>query len=119
MKEKEFTDIFSLKGEELSGVCFVRDYIELHFDGPVVRCLADIRISTKGEELGIDDIGFRASLCSAIGRVVAEVDASEGNELEISFGNFDYVRVEGKKLGAEFAHFISFPEKRLQVWEVD
>lgn len=28
-----------LVGREVSAVCFVRDYVELHFDGPVVRAL--------------------------------------------------------------------------------
>ena len=30
-----------LVGQEVSAVCFVRDYVELHFDGPVVRALTD------------------------------------------------------------------------------
>jgi hypothetical protein len=29
-----------LVGLELGSVCFVRDYVELHFDGPVFRSLA-------------------------------------------------------------------------------
>ena len=30
-----------LVGQEVSAVCFVRDYVELHFDGPIVRALTD------------------------------------------------------------------------------
>lgn len=30
-----------LVGREISAVCFVRDYVELHFDGPVLRALAN------------------------------------------------------------------------------
>ena len=33
--------IGDLVGEELSEVAFVRDYVEFHFDGPVLRALAD------------------------------------------------------------------------------
>ena len=33
--------IKDLIGLELSAVCYVRDYVELHFDGPILRCLAD------------------------------------------------------------------------------
>ncbi|MFE7115688.1 hypothetical protein ACFU99_09725 [Streptomyces sp. NPDC057654] len=29
-----------LMGREVSAVCFVRDYVELHFDGPVLRALS-------------------------------------------------------------------------------
>lgn len=119
MGEKLFADIFSVKGEELSGVCFVRDYIELHFDGPVIRCLADVSVFREEGEVGAKDISFRNSLCSVIGCQVVEVNVGEGNEIQIRFGNYDCLRIVGHELGAEFAHFISFPEKRLQVWEVD
>lgn len=30
-----------LVGLEISAVCFVRDYVELHFDGPILRALSD------------------------------------------------------------------------------
>jgi hypothetical protein len=30
-----------LIGREISAVCFVRDYVELHFDGPVLRALSN------------------------------------------------------------------------------
>jgi hypothetical protein len=30
-----------LVGRDVSAVCFVRDYVELHFDGPVLRAIAD------------------------------------------------------------------------------
>jgi hypothetical protein len=30
-----------LVGREVSAVCFVRDYVELHFDGPIVRAISD------------------------------------------------------------------------------
>lgn len=30
-----------LVGREISAVCFVRDYVELHFDGPILRALTN------------------------------------------------------------------------------
>jgi hypothetical protein len=30
-----------LVGREVSAVCFVRDYVELHFDGPILRALTN------------------------------------------------------------------------------
>ncbi|TDU01646.1 hypothetical protein EDD99_0004 [Streptomyces sp. 846.5] len=36
-----FAPLQILIGREISAVCFVRDYVELHFDGPVLRALAN------------------------------------------------------------------------------
>jgi hypothetical protein len=39
MMSENIQQIEDLVGEEISGICFVRDYVELHFDGPVLRIL--------------------------------------------------------------------------------
>jgi hypothetical protein len=35
------TPLRLLVGREISAVCFVRDHVELHFDGPVLRALTN------------------------------------------------------------------------------
>jgi hypothetical protein len=39
--EKGEAGLRQLVGLEISAVCFVRDYVELHFDGPVLRALSN------------------------------------------------------------------------------
>ena len=117
--EENRPDLPSVIGDELSAVCFVRDYIELHFDGPVLRLLGDVAVKNGTEIKSSSDEGFRDWLCRNIGRRVASVSPLTGNEIELKFHGNDVVRVEGRNLGIEFAEFINFPERRTQIWEVD
>jgi len=49
----------SLAGEELSAVSFVRDYVEFHFDGPVLRALTNPRVEIDGETISFPEPGSR------------------------------------------------------------
>lgn len=112
-------DLPSVIGDELSAVCFVRDYIELHFDGPVLRPLGEVSIQNGRETKILGEHGFRDWLCRNIGRRVAAVGPLAGNEIEIKFHGNDIVRVEGRNIGLRFAEFVNFPDKSTQVWDVD
>ncbi len=119
MSEESRPNLQSLVGDELSSVCFVRDYIELHFDGPVLRCLGDVFVrGEKGVKQSGDD-GFRDCLCRNIGDTVLVIGPAEGNEIEIEFSGNNLIRIVGREPGVEFAHFISFPDKSMQIWEMD
>jgi hypothetical protein len=39
--EQEESDLWQLLGLEVSAVCFVRDYVELHFNGPILRAVSN------------------------------------------------------------------------------
>lgn len=41
VSKPEEAGLRQLVGLEVSAVCFVRDYVELHFDGPVLRAVSD------------------------------------------------------------------------------
>lgn len=112
-------DLKSIEGDELSAVCFVRDYIELHFDGPILRLLGDVSIR-NGEALKARKTeGFKDWLCRNIGRRVALLGPLDGNKIEIKFHGNDLIKVEGNAPGLEFAHFVSYPDKKMQVWEME
>jgi hypothetical protein len=118
-REDHRPDLPSVVGDELSAVCFVRDYVELHFDGPVLRLLGDVTVKNDSETKSPSDDGFRDWLCRNIGRRVAAVGPLGGNEIELKFHGNDIIRVEGQNLGIGFAQFINFPARRTQVWAVD
>jgi hypothetical protein len=40
-RQREEAGLRQLVGLEVSAVCFVRDYVELHFDGAVLRAVSD------------------------------------------------------------------------------
>jgi len=47
MKHPDMPD--DLVDEELSAVCFVRDYVEFQFDGPTLRALTPVRVLGPGD----------------------------------------------------------------------
>jgi hypothetical protein len=100
-------------------VCFVRDYIELHFDGPILRLFGDVTVHNGNETKALRSQGFRDWVCRNIGLRVTAVGPLKGNEIEIAFDNNDVVRVEGRSAGGRFAEFLNFPDRRTQVWDVD
>jgi hypothetical protein len=57
-----------LAGSELSGVCFVRDYVEFRFDGPVLRSLASPVAVVDGVRFESPDAGSTDALRQLIGR---------------------------------------------------
>ena len=111
--------IEDLVGEPLSGVAFVQDYVEFHFDGSVVRSLTMPTV-TVGSALHIfPQPGSRDALCSLIGLVVEEIRVKENDEIEIVFGGEGHIRIPLKdelKNGPEAAHFVPGPNQPIAVW---
>ena len=68
---REFTDLI---GEEISAVSFVRDYVEFHFDGPVLRALCGPTIEFNGAKYEFPEAGSRDVLCSMIDSTVENVE---------------------------------------------
>lgn len=102
-------DVASLVGAEMSAVSFVRDYVEFHFDGPILRSLTDPLVRLEGVELCFADAGWRDALCSVIGSTIQRAEVLSGDRIEL-------VTTDGKQLsiplddrsrvGPEAAHFV-------------
>jgi hypothetical protein len=96
-----------LAGCELSAVCFVRSYVELHFDGPVLRLLAPPVVSTEEQTFEFPIEGSRDVLCELIGQTVKQAD-DEPDRLALTFPN--NIKVEMLKsspgTGPEVAHLV-------------
>lgn len=110
----------TLSSAELSSVCFVRDYIELHFDGPVLRLNGKILVDGKV----LLSAGARSAdadplnrLLKSIGQAVVSLKQDDNLSLNIRFGSECVVRVESEEPGQEFAHFISYPDKTFVVFD--
>jgi hypothetical protein len=78
-------EIASLKGEELNVVSFVMDYIEFHFNGPVLRVLTDPSVETPKGRFVFPSAGSRDALCSLIGKEVLNVTAQEEKSVVLEF----------------------------------
>jgi hypothetical protein len=54
-------------GEPLSAVTFVRDYVQLHFDGPTISAFTLPTVTVRGKTIAFADPGYRDALCARIG----------------------------------------------------
>lgn len=59
-----------LVGSELSSVEFVRDYVQLRFDGPTLTAVTHGVVTLPDGQYGAATPGYRDALCSRIGRTV-------------------------------------------------
>jgi hypothetical protein len=76
-----------LVGEELSAVVFVRDYIQLQFDGPSLTLINDPIVLADGTKYQPTTAGFRDAICGRIGQRVKAAHTTEGQEIRIDFAD--------------------------------
>ena len=115
------TRIQEVVGEALSAVSFVHDYLELHFDGKVIRAFSPPTVISSGRAFSSDASGWRDALCDLIGRKVREVaiqaapDARlllrflEGAEIEVGLS------ISGR-VGPEALHYVPGDNQPIEVW---
>ena len=111
--------IESLVGEQLSAVSFVQVYVELHFDGPVIRALTNPIIDTPAGRCRFPGAGSRDALCSLIARRVERVEHRDDVHLQLDFGGGHTLTVPldpASYLSVEAMHFQSSPTAPVQVW---
>lgn len=104
-----------LRGLELAGVAFVRDYVEFLFDGPIVRCYAPPEVVTNGKSVRFPEEGSRDALCGLIGGEVVAVSVGD-HSLSIELHGNRQVRVDFSlewDAGREAAEFVPLLEGRL------
>jgi hypothetical protein len=100
-------ELSNLHGRELAAVVFIRDYVELLFDGPVLTAITLPRVMQGHDLVGAGDAGYRDALCGQIGKVVTtsavrekdavEVVFADGATITISLRDEDYVTAEAAK----------------------
>ena len=84
-----------LVGEDLSGVVFVRDYLQLQFNPPpqVNVYSAVVVVSAGGATAQFGEGPFANLILSLIGRVVSAASVTEGQSFRIAFGDGSTIEV--------------------------
>ena len=80
-------------GREISAVTFARDGVEFHFDGPVLRSLADPQVAIGEAVYCFPKPGSRDALCLVIGATVQSLSLDEARHLEFTTSNGCQVRL--------------------------
>ena len=89
-----------LVGEPVSGVSFVMDYVELHFNGSYLRLLEPPTIHLRAQPAtAFPATGSRDALCTLIHATLEAITADEDGELRASFSN-------GASVSATLAHAV-------------
>ncbi len=101
-----------LVGFEVSAVSFVRDYVELHFDGPVLRALSDPSGVYEGREWHFPAPASLDFMRRYIGKTVDSYDEDPERALALHFGEHRFVIPldDGSSLGPESAHLVGIDE---------
>lgn len=112
--------IETLIGEALSGVAFVLDYLEFHFDGMVLRALTAPTLTLgSGIQYTFPDAGSRDALCSLIGHTVEALTVEEDVNIGVTFSGgarVDIPLAPEARSSPEAAHFVPALNQPIAVW---
>lgn len=86
-QEKERQHLSAISGREMSAVTFVRDYIQLHFDGPTISAYTLPAVLVGGRLFSRASPGYRDALCTRIGTRVTAAYVEPGQRLQIDFSD--------------------------------
>jgi hypothetical protein len=84
-KQSDRTLLSCLEGKQLASVTFVRDYLQLGFDGPVFSAYVWPVVHVSGISYSISAPGYRDEICKRISRNVISADEIERKELVFNF----------------------------------
>lgn len=111
--------IGSIIGQIVSAVCFVQDYVEIHFDGPILRCLRSPLVESKGFAGTFPQKGSRDALCSLIGEKLLSLQVNDRVRLVAGFTSGARLVVAlgpDREASLEALHFVPRTGGPIQVW---
>jgi hypothetical protein len=116
---KDIRELSDLVGEEISAVCFVRDYVEFHFDGPIVRSLSNPSVLIHGTKYRFPEPGSRDAMCHVIGSAVRTMHVEEHQALKLTTADDCEITIPldvNNLRGVEAMHFVPRLNGPIQVW---
>jgi hypothetical protein len=85
-------------GEDLSGIVFVRDYLQLQFNPPpTINAYTPTTISTKGKTARFGETDFPNLIIGQIGKVVSKVTIKEKDSFQIIFADDSEISISLKE----------------------
>jgi hypothetical protein len=112
-----------LVGCEVSGVSFLRDFVEVLFDGPVLRSLASPMVREDDRVARFPEAGSREALCRLIGRTVEQAEDRSDALVLVVEGPIELtISMYDPGAGCEAAHFMGMRDGKLDfgllsIWE--
>jgi hypothetical protein len=105
-------------GEQLSGVTFVMDYLQLQFNPPpTMNVYTPLTVSSRGNIVRSGDDQFRDRLCEQITKIVKSVSVVPGDSLKITFQDGSVIAASLRESDYRCAEAINF-QGRGHRWDV-
>jgi hypothetical protein len=82
-----------IKGEQLSAVTFVLNYVQLHFDGPILTAFTTPIVKAGDTSLVWEDPGYRDMLCGRIAHIVHDAFVAEGDQIRVEFDDNSVITI--------------------------
>ena len=107
-----------LIGVELSSIEFVRDYLQLRFDGPYITVLTEPLIIVEHKEYSRRDEGFCNELLRFIGVPVEKTLLREGQTISLHFpsGRSIIISLRPEDLKGRSAEAVNFNDGAGGLW---
>lgn len=108
-----------LIGEQLNEICFVMDYVELQFNGPILRALTKVVVERGAQHSVFPGPGSRDALCELIEANLTGIDIDEQRAMMLTFDSGHTVTIPlalDDRIGPEAAHFVPGPNMPITVW---
>jgi hypothetical protein len=102
--------------EQLSAITFVRDYVQLHFDGPVISAFSLPKVTVDGKAVSFGEAGYRDALCSRIGLPVLMAFVDPEEEMRIGFSDGSWISVSLKAEGRVVAEAAVYQDQQTNEW---
>jgi hypothetical protein len=108
----------AIVGAELSAVVFVRDYVQLQFDGPILTAITLPVIVTAAGPVRAGERGYRDALCEQIGKEISSVSITENDSIKITLFDNSTIVISLRPEDYRSAEAVHFRDEhgRLSVW---
>lgn len=108
-----------LVGEPINGVAFIMDYVEVYFNGPVLRCIANPTVRTSSGVSTFPENGSRDALCTLIGDSPSRIDLAPELSLTVHMTSGTVLTVPldaAHSYGGESINFVPGINRSVLVW---
>ena len=113
------TRLYEIVGEPMSAVSFVYDYVELHFDGKILRALPPVSVVSERGRFVVPEPGSRDALCELLGRSVINIAVCNEDSIKVEFSDNSLVIIplsENYRSSPEAAHYVPGDRQPMEVW---
>jgi hypothetical protein len=110
--------LVAVEGEQLSAVTFVQDYVQLHFDGPMLTAITRPIVVAGDTSFSFGEPGYRDRLCGLIASRVTRAYVRPGDRLQIDFTERASLVVSLKPDAYRAAEAVIFSDGRTEQWAI-